>query len=284
MALTPLGDRDVFSWFSGKPQAWGPDGAGWRAWFAGNVVDGLCELLDEHMAVERVKGARWPAAIGCVPWLGSQEVADRLAQMWSCIVVDKNEVGIVPDQLINGRRRMPNTALRLGRHRPDDFPDDEEDLVLSGEEPRYEYGVGPVRVYGWRQQQPPVTKPLLHTKLLVLGEIQRWVIDPGDAPSFEETHFVPQQVWCGSANWSNTSRLHLELGLACSDEQLVYHATDFIRSLITDSEPVYTQAAGPEPSLVYIEEPGPTSDEIAQWEAYRAESRADDSDLNDDDH
>jgi hypothetical protein len=39
------------------------------------------------------------------------------------------------------------------------------------------YGIGPVRVYGWKRQ-PKVTKPLLHTKLLVLGELQRWLMEP----------------------------------------------------------------------------------------------------------
>jgi hypothetical protein len=102
--------------------AWGPEGSGWRVWFAGNVVDGLCEVLDDHLAVERMQGVRWPAAIGCVPWLGSGDVVNRLLQMWTCVVVDKNELNLVPDRLINGRRRMPNTVLHMGRYRPDDFP------------------------------------------------------------------------------------------------------------------------------------------------------------------
>ncbi len=59
----------------GKPRAWGPQESGWRAWFGGKIVDGLCEVLDEHLAVRR-RGV--PAAIGCVPWLSSEAVAETL--------------------------------------------------------------------------------------------------------------------------------------------------------------------------------------------------------------
>ena len=99
-------------------------------WFARKVVDGLCEVLDEHLAVERMEGARVPAAIGSVPWLSSDDIVDRLLQMWCCIVVDKNDVRWVPDRFINGPRRMPNTVL------PDDFPLMRKDLV----EIRLEHG------------------------------------------------------------------------------------------------------------------------------------------------
>ena len=85
----PLGDYEAFRKWSGKPRAWGPEGAGWRVWFGGGVVDGLCEVLDEHLAAPRVNG-KYPAAIGCVPWLTSRAVASRLLALASyCVVVDK---------------------------------------------------------------------------------------------------------------------------------------------------------------------------------------------------
>jgi hypothetical protein len=201
--------------------------------------------------------------------------------MWCCIVVDKNEVKWVPERFINGRRRMPNTVLHMGRYRPEEFPPDEEDLVELGEEHEYFYRLGPVRVYGW-SRQPKMTKPLLHTKLLVLGELQRWTIYPDGAGEFEETHFVPQQVWCGSAHWTNTSRLHLEMGLLCSDEALLYQATDYLRTLIKESEPTTSTCVGPEPSLVYVEEPTPGPEEIAAWEEHLAERAAEVEEADDD--
>jgi hypothetical protein len=89
MVSKPLGDYEPFRRWSGKPRAWGPEGAGWRAWFGGKVVDGLCDVLDEHLAAPRRSG-RFPAAVGCVPWLTSKAVAKRLLALSSyCVVVDK---------------------------------------------------------------------------------------------------------------------------------------------------------------------------------------------------
>lgn len=120
-----------------------------------------------------------------------------------------------------------------------------------------------MRVYGWIKQ-PKISKPLLHTKLLVLGELQWWTLYPDGAPEFEELHFVPQQVWCGSANWSNTSRLHHEMGLLCNDQQLLDQATDYLMMLIAQSEPTTSGCAGPEPSFVYVDYPEPDPDQIAE--------------------
>jgi len=150
-------------------------------------------------------------------------------------------------------------------------------------EHEYAYELGPVRVYGWTKQ-PKVTNPLLHTKLLVLGELQQWTLYPDGAPEFEDTHFVPQQVWCGSANWSKASRLHHEMGLLCSDKALLYQATDYLRTLIKHSEPTTSGCAGPEPSLVYVEEPEPDFEEMAEWDARSEESHAEAEQLDDDEN
>jgi hypothetical protein len=93
---------------------------------------------------------------------------------------------------------------------------------------------------------------------------------------------VLQQVWCGSANWTNASKMHLEMGLVCDDPQFLYHATDYIRTLIKQSEPTSSQTPGPEQSLVYVEAPDPSPEEIAEWEAYLAESRAEAEEMDDD--
>lgn len=71
--MPPLGDYDMFKKWSGRPRSWGQNGEA-RAWFGGQVVDGLCTVLDEHLAAPGVGSA----AIGCVPWLNSEAVIDRL--------------------------------------------------------------------------------------------------------------------------------------------------------------------------------------------------------------
>ena len=46
---------------------------------------------------------------------------------------------------------------------------------------------------------------------------------------------------------------------------LLYQATDYLRTLIKHSEPTTSGCAGPEPSLVYVEEPEPDFEEMAEW-------------------
>lgn len=103
----PLGDYETFRHWSGKPRAWGPQESGWRAWFGGKIVDGLCEVLDEHLAVRR-RGV--PAAIGCVPWLSSEAVAETLLVLSVfCVVIDKGTS--FPSRLRNPDKGFPNVAL-----------------------------------------------------------------------------------------------------------------------------------------------------------------------------
>lgn len=62
----PLGDYEPFRKWSGKPRTWGPEGAGWRAWFGGEVVDGLCDVLDEQLAAPRARGCTQPLSDVCL--------------------------------------------------------------------------------------------------------------------------------------------------------------------------------------------------------------------------
>jgi hypothetical protein len=245
-------------WWSGQPRSWGPNDARWRVWFGLKVIDGLCEVLDEHIAAQH---EGYPAAIGCVPWFGSKAVAERLLQLTSCcIVVDKEHLGIVPDRLLEADLGMASIALSLGSYRPSD-----QDEVALGESfnQGYEYELGPVRVYGWRKQRN-VFKPLLHTKLLILGETRVETYYPGDAPSFEELNFVPQTAWFGSANWTESSKLYQEIGFICDDPELVMEATSYVRTLIAESEPVTSaHHIQPTPNLEFIDyEPSP--EEVAE--------------------
>lgn len=106
---SPLGDYEGFRAWSGRPRSWGQADAGWRVWFGGNVVEGLCEVLDEHLSAKRSVGRS--AAIGCVPWLTSPEVIDRLLMLSHvCVVVDKGAA--LPQRLIDEPEiGFPNIAL-----------------------------------------------------------------------------------------------------------------------------------------------------------------------------
>ena len=74
-----------------------------------------------------------------------------------------------------------------------------------------------------------------------------------DPDIWSEWHFVPQSIWSGSANWTEASRSHLEVGFLCDDPSLVRAAEHFVADVIAFSEPVDTACVGPEPNLVRAE-------------------------------
>jgi hypothetical protein len=80
---------------------------GWQAWLGGKVIDGLCDLLDEHLD-EHKEGD--PAVIGCVPWFDSSAVEDRLLKMRACsVVIDKGLY--LPGRLVRADTGFPNNYL-----------------------------------------------------------------------------------------------------------------------------------------------------------------------------
>jgi hypothetical protein len=206
----PLGHYEPFRGWSGKLRAWGPEGAGWRAWFGGRVIEGLCEVLDEHLAAPRRSGM-YPAAIGCVPWLTSRAVAKRLLALTSyCVVVDKappDKELRVPAELINPDKAFPNEAISELRELMPSV-NGSAPLTIGPYTPREatEYDIEPVRVLGWRKRDDG-RKPKPHAKLLVLGEVGVESYGPDFWPDYyEKCRFTPQRVWFGSANWTEASK------------------------------------------------------------------------------
>jgi hypothetical protein len=129
-----------------------------------------------------------------------------------------------------------------------------------------------VRKAGWREGR---YKPIAHAKLLVLGEIG-WLEYDTPYGTQERFEFVPQTLWMGSANWTQASSSHLEVGFACNDAKLVSDAADFVADMIAFSEPITSTSSGPEPDLVEI---GYDNEAMAQAAAERdAEHEYDDDD------
>jgi hypothetical protein len=245
----PLGDYHEFAWWSGKSRQWGPDD-GWRAWFGGGVADALVTVINEHVNEIGRRGGR-PAAIGCVPWLTSKAIADALGRLSACcVVVSKNGA------TASVRRRvvcdgLPNVLPNLRSLVPD-----AESTLIGPYSPMPYFEVGPLRVAGWREADQA---PLLHAKLLVLGDLV-WGEDEWGR---EDVEFRGTSLWWGSANWTEASAKHLEVGCWSTDWGLVDEATDFLGSVIAFSEPWDSECAGPEPNLVDIE----YDDDGAMWEA-----------------
>ncbi len=258
---TPLGEYDLFKNWSGKPRAWGASGEA-RVWFGGQVVDGLCTVLDEHLAATRLQSA----AIGCVPWLTSHAVIDRLEKFGSlCVVIDKGTENrdaatrLVAEEHGNNDLGFPNSAIR---HLADMLPaPDGNRLVVGPYTPREEteHLIEPVRVVGWRGGK---NNPILHAKMLVMGRILLKDYGHPDYGSDEQLEFEPMSVWWGSANWTDGSLNHLEVGSVTNDAGFLTAATEFVADVIAFSEPLGSDCAGPEPNLLSYE-----IDDAAMWEA-----------------
>ena len=151
----------------------------------------------------------------------SKAVVDRLLKMTAvCVVLDKG-AALLPARLVNSELGFPNAALpRLH----DMTPAANGEALLVGpytSSEATEHDIEPVRVVGWRGAG---RKPLLHAKLLVLGEIDVVGYGPDDGPGLEGLRFLPQTVWWGSANWTDRSRSHLEVGFMCNDPSLASEA------------------------------------------------------------
>lgn len=264
MQRKPLGEYELFEKWSGRPRSWGASGEA-RAWFGGQVVDGLCTVLDEHLAATGVRSA----AIGCVPWLTSEAVVDRLAELNSlCVVIDKGAknrdaanrlMGEEYDEggFLNG---FPNAAISgLAGIIP---ANNGERVVVGPCTPRevVEHVIDPVRILGWRDGKK--NNPIVHAKMLVLGEISWTTYDTPYGLDEGSARFTPQKVWWGSANWTEGSRSHLEVGFLSHDAELLDAATDFVADVIAFSEPLGSDCAGPEPNMLNYE-----VDDAAMWEA-----------------
>lgn len=246
MELQPLGAYEVFAEWSGHPRYWGPDHR-WRVWFAGGVIDGLLQVLDEHIASAQGR-SRFPALIGCSPWLTSEAVVDRLLQTACCVVMDKG-AAVIPARLAQADCGFPNVLAGLRDRYPADA--DGGPLIIGPFGPKPEHEVGPIRVTGWRGSGSG--RPLAHAKLLVLGELLWTEIGPDDGPQVEETFFEATSLWWGSANLTDQSASHLEVGFWCDDPELLRSAVGFMDDLLAFSEPAGSFCAGPEPNLLHVE-------------------------------
>jgi hypothetical protein len=190
------------------------------------------------------------AAIGCVPWMTDLVVAEALAAFdQCCIVVDKQqpEYGAV--------QRLARDGTSLSSAYLDGFddlaPPDENGNppVIGPYSGRLEHvELGPVRVAGWKRATDGSARPMLHSKVLVLGVTTYYEDDEMFAGDVLKFH--PKSTWMGSANWTQAARGHIEFGLWSSDPDLVLHNYEYLLSLLRFSEPRGATAIGPEPELV----------------------------------
>lgn len=240
----PLSALEAFAKLT-NPRQWGPD-KGWTVAFGGRVVqDELIAGLRAHPAVvdERfpAKAEAYPVVLGCVPWLDSDAIVDALVDVGSCcIVVDKKMESDQCRRLLSEGSGVQQSLLGEiatwgpleGGHPP----------VVGRSGGVWDRELEPLRVAGWKKYG----KQLLHAKLAICCAAWRW---EGDEVGWADL-FTPMSVWMGSANWTQNSPQHLEIGAWSTDHELAVAALEFVTAVIKISEPYGAGPGGPDPQLV----------------------------------
>ncbi|MBA2556202.1 MAG: hypothetical protein H0V12_02470 [Chloroflexi bacterium] len=234
---------------SGREQRWGPDDQ-WGMWLGSGVIHGLLDLLDQFLAAPSELGRRYdpvPAALGCVPWITHGGIIDRLIGMPTCIVISKpSKSGKALTRLAEEGAGFPSIAIP-------DFEGyaprgtDGQPTVVGPDHPwpPGDSHVGPVRVTGFMGKNVP----LLHAKLLVLGDLS-WQEDDF---SMEMEAFRPRVVWWGSANWTQFAEQHIEMATWSSDAGILQRATRFLSDVVKISEPLGSTSERPQPEYAPVE-------------------------------
>jgi hypothetical protein len=245
----PLAEDERFGRWTG-PRSW----HGGTVCF-GSVVDDLIDGVAAHASrPHETSPRRWsmPAAIGCVPWMSHERMTAALARLGGCcIVLTKSANDLRAAQALHTTGRALPTAYlpgfdEVGQARPDGKRPIIGPHGLDGDSL---HELGPVRRAGWRGDR---TAPLIHAKLLVLGDA--WGYDNDEeGPWGPQFSFRPQRAWLGSANWTRGATGHLEFGLWVDEPQLVEHTFAFLLDMLKFSEPFDTANDQPSPELVDAE-------------------------------
>lgn len=227
-----------------------------RGYFGRNVLGGLVAGIDEFRAEnERNPGYRTlgPAMLGAFMWLDDPELVERIAGFpHACVVITKQ-----PRDKWH-RARMDKLKPVLGRcpgFPADALPqlgdlvlrEDGKAPVVAPSSPARAPRLPAVRTVGYRKTGKRLV-PILHTKMLLLGEL--WWHDEDDFGAADITGFRPQKLWLGSANGTASSRANLEFGMWVTDPVLFRQATEFLAGLLRHSEDLDPDAPGMKPDLV----------------------------------
>jgi hypothetical protein len=135
------------------------------------------------------------------------------------VVIDKGtENRDAVSRLFGEFSGFPNTAVAgLAGMLP---ANDGEPVIIGPYTPREvtDHVIEPVRLLGWRGGRH---NPILHAKMLVLGRVDLIEYGPDFGMTDERLEFRPTAVWWGSANWTEGSRNHLEVGFLSHDAELI---------------------------------------------------------------
>ncbi len=256
-----------FPWGFDASFSFGPE-AGSRGYFGRDVLAGLISGIDgfrAEAARQRKSRTLGPAMLGAFMWLDDPELIERIADFpRACVVITKQP---------HGRHQQ----ARLGKLRPvlergPGFPasalpeleflmlrEDGQVPVVGPSSPSPHLRLPALRTIGYRKTGDRLV-PILHTKMVLLGEL--WRHDEDEFGTGDVIGFRPQRLWLSSANGTASSRANLEFGVWMADPALLRAATRFLAGLLRHSEDLDPDAHDMEPELVE-----PDYDDVAFTEA-----------------
>ena len=113
-----------------------------------------------------------------------------------------------------------------------------------------ETGIGAVREVGFSRVGGQLV-PIVHAKMALLGRMH-WTDEHPSGYTVEQLSFIPERLWVSSANFTESSRSGLEMGLWTDDPDLMDGARRFLLGLVALSEPLGTGPDTLNPELLPV--------------------------------
>lgn len=237
--------------------------------FGQDVPAGLIAGIDGFLAeVQRRPGFRTlgPAMLGAFMWLDDPELIERIAAFpYASIVITKQPRDRRQQERVDKLKPVLDRCRGFPGHALPDLSflaprgEDGERPVVGPYSPAPRPWLPSLRTIGYRKAGDRLV-PLLHTKMVVLGEL--WWHDEDEFGTADVTGFRPKKLWLASANGTASSRANLEFGVWLTDPALLREATRFLGGLLSHSEDLDPDTPGMEPDLVE-----PDYDDAAFFEA-----------------
>ncbi|MFE1016105.1 hypothetical protein ACFW4M_33175 [Streptomyces sp. NPDC058794] len=240
--------------------------------FGTNVLAGLIEGIDKFrrdLDQQRRSKSLGPAMLGAFLWVDDAELLQRIAEFpAACVVVSKQPRGKYHAERLRKVAEAVQDAAGLPTWAFSEleelrFHQDGKAPVLGPGSPQERVRLPALRTLGYRKAGNHLV-PILHTKMLLLGELW-WHDEDALGGVADVTGFTPHRLWLGSANGTGSSRRSLEFGLWLDDPDLLKAARRFLVEVLAHSENLDPDSNDLTPDLVV-----PDYDDEAMWEAMAA--------------
>lgn len=219
-----------------------------EAYFGLDVLRGLVEGLIEAAGRPRSERSWGPGVLACAMWMDDPELIDALGQMANvCVVITKQTRRNLARTKAEALWRLAESGglahaayPELGEYAPGQ---EGGPLVVGPGTPNWsdDTDIGAVREVGFRRVKGRLV-PIVHAKIALLGSMN-WTDEHPSGHYVDGLFFVPERLWIGSANFTESSRRGLEMGLWTTDRHLMDAARRFLLHLVGLSEPL---GAGPD--------------------------------------